>query len=184
MPADFLQHLDKIPGERRRMFFFLGGTIGNLSKREAGEFMNNLSCIMNKGDRLILGVDMVKDIAVLEKAYNDDKGVTARFNKNILKVVNRHMEGNFDPDDFEHVAYFNRRMERIEMHLRAKANVVFKSPAMEEAITISAGETIHTENSHKFTDAKIKELAEETGLKLRNIFTDEKKWFSLVELLK
>ena len=184
MPADFLRHLDRIPEERRRVFFFLGGTIGNLSKQEASEFMGSLSCVMNEGDRLILGVDMVKDIDVLERAYNDSRGVTARFNKNILKVVNRHMEGNFDTDDFEHAAYFNRHMERIEMHLRAKADVVFKSPALKEDITVSRGETIHTENSHKFTDAGIRGLAAGAGLKIQNVFTDEKKWFSLVELLK
>lgn len=184
MPADFTRHLDRVPRGRKRVFFFLGGTIGNLSEKEARGFMKNMDCVMEEGDILIAGMDMVKDVAVLEKAYNDSRGVTARFNRNILRVVNRHMKGNFDPGDFEHLAYFNNEKQRIEMHLRAESSFVFKSPFMEKDIVFSAGETIHTENSRKFTFAGIEELGAGAGLELRHVFTDEKKWFSLAEFGK
>ncbi|WP_135609686.1 L-histidine N(alpha)-methyltransferase [Methanococcoides sp. AM1] len=182
--ADFLEHIEKIPGKRKRFFCFFGSTIGNFTEARAMEFMTDLGKVMNKNDRLLLGVDMVKDIGIIEKAYNDSKGITAEFNKNILNVTNEHLETDFDPEEFEHVAFFNREYSRIEMHLKAKDDLEVASPILDEKIILKKGETIHTENSHKYTVDGIKRMAEAAGLSVENIFSDDKKWFSLVEMVK
>ena len=182
--ADFLEHIEKIPGDRKRFFCFFGSTIGNLSEEKAVEFMSNLGKVMNKNDRLILGMDMVKDIDIIENAYNDRKGVTAEFNKNILNVANNHLETDFNPDDFEHVAFFNEDFSRIEMHLKAKRDLEVTSPILNDKIVFKKGETIHTENSHKYTVEGITKMANAAGLSVEQIFSDDKKWFSLVEMVK
>jgi L-histidine N-alpha-methyltransferase len=182
--ADFLEHIEKIPGERKRFFCFFGSTIGNLSEVRAIEFITNLGNVMNKNDRLLLGMDMLKDIDILEKAYNDSLGVTAEFNKNILNVTNNHLRTDFDPDDFEHVAFFNKEYSRIEMHLRAKSDLEVSSPLLKKGIIFKKGETIHTEQSHKYTVDGINKIADAAGLSVEQIFTDDKKWFSLVEMVK
>ncbi|SFM76340.1 L-histidine N(alpha)-methyltransferase [Methanolobus profundi] len=182
--ADFLEHMEKIPGNRKRFFCFFGSTIGNLSDARSMEFMENLGEVMNVNDRLILGMDMVKDISVIEKAYNDDQGVTAEFNRNILNVTNDHLGTDINPADFEHVAFFNREYSRIEMHLRAKRDLEITIPELDEHIIIEKGEMIHTENSHKYSVDDIVKLADAGGLDVEEIFTDEKKWFSLVEMVK
>ncbi|WP_445474889.1 L-histidine N(alpha)-methyltransferase [Methanococcoides methylutens] len=182
--ANFLEHIEKIPEKRKRFFCFFGSTIGNLTEERAMEFMTDLGKAMNENDRLLLGVDMVKDIAIIEKAYNDSQGITAEFNKNILKVTNDHLGTDFHPEDFEHVAFFNRQYSRIEMHLKAKNDLEVAIPILNEKIIFKKGETIHTENSHKYTVDGIKKMAEAAGLSVENIFSDDKKWFSLVEMVK
>jgi len=182
--ADFLEHIEKIPGNRKRFFCFFGSTIGNLTEDKAMEFMRNLNRIMNKNDRLLLGMDMVKDVDVIEKAYNDSQGITAEFNRNILKVTNRHLGTDFNPDDFEHVAFFNEELSRIEMHLKAKRNLKVTSPLLNERFVFKKGETIHTENSHKYTVDHIRKMANAAGLSLENVYTDDRKWFSLAEMVK
>ncbi len=182
--ADFLEHMEKIPGNRKRFFCFFGSTIGNLTKARTMEFMKHLGEVMNKNDRLILGVDMVKDINVIERAYNDSQGITEEFNKNILKVANAHLGTNFNPDDFEHVAFFNKELSRIEMHLKAKKDLEVTSPMLKESIIFKKGETIHTESSHKYTVDHIMEMADAAELCVSNIHTDDKQWFSLAEMVK
>ncbi|AEH60924.1 methyltransferase [Methanosalsum zhilinae DSM 4017] len=182
--ADFLESMDLIPGDRNRFFCFFGSTIGNLTRAKTTEFMKRLGQVMNENDRLLLGVDMVKDINVLERAYNDSLGITAEFNKNILKVANNHIGTDFDPDDFEHVAFFNKEFSRIEMHLKAKRDLVVKSDLFKERIIFKKGDTIHTENSHKYTVQHIYDMADTAGLFVSDIYSDDKKWFSLVEMVK
>ncbi|MFW6121563.1 MAG: L-histidine N(alpha)-methyltransferase, partial [Petrotogales bacterium] len=167
-----------------KVFCFLGSTIGNLSMKKAQQFLVQLSEIMHSGDLLLLGFDMVKNKDILEKAYNDSKNVTERFNKNILNVVNSHIGTNFDPDNFEHVAFYNERFSRIEMHLKAIKDIEISCPSLPSNIYIEKGDTIHTENSYKFTDENVKSLAFGAGLEIQNIFTDRNKWFSLVQLIK
>ncbi|MFW5987447.1 MAG: L-histidine N(alpha)-methyltransferase [Methanohalophilus sp.] len=182
--ADFLGHIEKIPAKRRRFFCFFGSTIGNLTEVQAMQFMTDLGNVMNKNDRLLLGVDMVKDIDIIEKAYNDSQGVTAEFNKNILEVVNDHIKTDFYPEEFEHVAFFNKKYSRIEMHLKAKKDLKVTSPLLKERIVFKKGETIHTENSHKYTVDGINKMADAADLSVENIFSDDKKWFCLVEMVK
>ena len=123
---------------------------------------------------------MVKDIALLEKAYNDDQGKTAAFNKNILNVVNRFAKTNFDPDQFDHFAFYNIADARIEMYLRARRNCEVSTPHLNGKIFIKEGETIHSENSQKYDPAYFHQLANSTGLQIKDIYTDVNQWFSLV----
>ena len=182
--ADFLGHIEKIPAQRRRFFCFFGSTIGNLTEVQAMRFMTDLGKVMKNNDRLLLGVDMVKDIGIIEKAYNDSQGITAEFNKNILKVANDHIKTNFDPEEFEHVAFFNKKYSRMEMHLKAKKDLEVTSPFLKDQIIFKKGETIHTENSHKYTVDGINKIADAAGLSVESIFNDDEKWFSLVEMVK
>ncbi|MBN2110366.1 MAG: L-histidine N(alpha)-methyltransferase, partial [Methanosarcinaceae archaeon] len=184
--ADFLEHIEIIPGNRnrKRFFCFFGSTIGNLTELKTMDFMRNLGKVMKKKDRLLLGLDMVKDIDIIERAYNDSQGITAEFNKNILKVANIHLGTDLYPDDFEHVAFFNKDYSRIEMHLVAKKDLEVTSPLLKESIIFKKGDTIHTEYSHKYTPAQISKMADAGGLSVANIFTDDRKWFSLVDMVK
>ena len=117
--ADFISQLNVIPKDTKKVFCFLGSTIGNFSMEKAKLFFADLSEIMNSGDLLLIGFDMVKSKKILEKAYNDSKNLTENFNKNILNVVNSYIGTDFDSDVFEHIAFYNERFSRIEMHLKA-----------------------------------------------------------------
>jgi L-histidine Nalpha-methyltransferase len=182
--ADFMTQLDVIPKRTNKILCFLGSTIGNFTNSQATEFLKELDYIMNQGDRLILGFDMVKNKNILEKAYNDNQKVTEQFNKNILNVVNRIIDTDFDPDQFEHVAFYNTDFSRIEMYLKAKKQMTISSPKLASSIHIDKGEMIHTEHSHKFTLEQIKNFAKSTNLEIEKIFSDGKNWFSLVILTK
>lgn len=182
--ADFMTQLDVIPKESKKVFCFLGSTIGNLSMEKAQFFLINLSRIMNSDDLLLLGFDMVKNKEVLENAYNDRQNVTEKFNKNILNVVNNYIDSDFNPDNFEHIAFYNEKLSRIEMHLKALRDLEIFCPDASSNISIKKGETIHTENSYKFTEKNIQSLAKGADLKIQNIYTDTNKWFSLLELKK
>lgn len=182
--ADFTRQLKLIPAGSKRLFCFFGSTIGNLTRDQALQFISDLSEIMQSGDILLLGVDMVKSQDILENAYNDSRNVTAIFNRNILNVVNSLIATDFEPNDFEHVAFYNEEYSRIEMHLKASKNLEINSPYFSEKLIIKQGETIHTEDSHKFTDEFIDELALASGLKIENRFTDKNNWFSVVQFYK
>jgi len=182
--ADFTRQLKHIPSGAKRLFCFFGSTLGNFTQDRATKFLARLSEVMNSGDILLLGVDMVKNKDILEKAYNDSRQVTAEFNRNILNVVNKLVDTNFNTDDFEHVAFFNEKRSRIEMHLKASKDLKITSPHLSGSISIKQGETIHTENSHKFTDESINQLASDADLEIKNRFTDNNKWFSVIQLVK
>ena len=139
---------------------------------------------MEKGDSFLLGLDMVKDVAVLEKAYNDDKNTTAEFNRNILNVVNKLAGLNFNPDDFEHYAFYNKDKNRIEMHLKAIKDINVSINGNGEIIKILKEELIHTENSHKFSKEIINTMASWANLEIKTIHTDDQEWFSLVHYVK
>lgn len=177
--ADFIHQINLVPKTGRRLFCFFGSTIGNLNRNEIEEFMKLVDDEMQPGDSLLLGMDMVKDITVLEKAYNDEKGITAQFNKNILNVINSICGTNFDIENFEHLAFYNKDEHRIEMHLKAINDMVVSQPESDD-IYIHMGETIHTENSHKFNFDDIKTVGVWSGLDVEKIITDNNKWFSLV----
>ncbi|NOR15917.1 MAG: L-histidine N(alpha)-methyltransferase [Candidatus Aminicenantes bacterium] len=182
--ADFETQLDLIPGGAKRLVCFFGSTIGNLSRKESLNFFSDLGKAMQLDDMILLGVDMVKSKDVLDKAYNDSKNVTAEFNRNILNAVNNLVGTDFDQENFSHIAFYDEEHSRIEMHLKAKRDMEILCPYLSERIIINEGETIHTENSHKFTDEHIDSLALAGGLDIKNIFIDENKWFSLVQFLK
>ncbi len=182
--ADFHTQLHLIPRERKRIFCFFGSTIGNFTPPKAEEFISNLNNIMNPGEMLLLSFDLVKEKDILEKAYNDSQKITAKFNRNILNVANRYAKTNFDPQDFQHLAFYNPQCSRIEMHLKAKRDITINSPYLNQSSIINKGETIHTEYSHKFALNTIQALVEGSQLTIQNIFTDKKKWFAVSQLIK
>lgn len=183
MHADFIHHLTSFPEGSKRMICFFGSTLGNFSRDAALQFLLDLKEMMEPGDELLLGLDMVKDKEVLEDAYNDKEGITAAFNKNILRSVNRYAKTDLDPDLFDHLAFYNEEKERIEMHLKARADMEISSAIWPDEIHIHKGETLHTENSHKYSKEHILCFSETTGWKIADIYTDTNQWFSLVHFI-
>ncbi len=183
--ADFLTQLECIPCNRPRLFCLLGSTIGNFSVAQRQAFIADLARAMMPGDEFLLGVDLVKPVEVLEKAYNDSQGVTAEFNRNILRVVNGLAETDFRPDWFAHVAYYSHEHARIEMHLRAERDMEVATPlGRNEKVYLRKNETIHTEDSHKFTIRQAMELLESVGLKVISCLQDPEQWFGLFQACK
>lgn len=172
---DFIGTKDNSP----KLILFLGSSIGNFSGKERINFMKMLRNDMTPEDRLLIGFDMIKDVTVLENAYNDSMGVTAEFNLNILNRINKELGGNFDIDKFAHSAFFNKEKNRIEMHLISKEITEVKVKELNISVKFEKGENIHTENSYKFTNDMINELAENSGMEFSDFYTDEKKYFSL-----
>ena len=167
--GDFESHLEKIPPGRRRLTAFLGGTIGNFYPLERSMFLERLHGL---GDWLLIGTDLVKDTAVIEAAYNDDAGVTAEFNRNVLHVLNRELDADFEPDEFEHVARFDGDNEWMEMRLRSRAGQVVAIPGAGLEVELAAGEDIRTEISAKFTPERIASELDAAGFQLERFYTD------------
>lgn len=182
--GDYFHQMHLVTGARQKLYCFLGSTIGNLDRDDAMVFVRNLGETMSSGDSFLIGFDRIKDTEILERAYNDDGGVTARFNKNILNVVNRLIDADFDPDDFEHRAFYNQEERRIEMHLMAIEDMRVKTPYVKDDLFLRKGEMIHTENSHKFDEVDIAQIADRAGLSVDRIISDENMWFSLVQYMK
>jgi uncharacterized SAM-dependent methyltransferase len=132
---------------------------------------------MQPADRLLLGTDLAKDRAILEPAYDDAQGITAAFNRNLLARINRELDADFDLDAFSHLARYNRILGRMEMHLVSRRRQTVRVSGADLTATFSAGETIHTENSHKYTIAGLQELAANAGFVEDAAWTDERGWF-------
>jgi L-histidine N-alpha-methyltransferase len=182
--ADFSGDFFSLPHNRRRLFCFFGSTIGNFNSMERVELLRSVSSQMDCGDLFVLGVDMIKEINVLEKAYNDRNNITASFNRNILNVVNSIIGSNFNPLLFEHHAHFNRDLCCIEMYLKAQKEMTVSIPCIGSQILIEQMETIHTESSFKFTLELITHDIEAAGLRIDKHRTDSSNWFSLFQLTK
>jgi L-histidine N-alpha-methyltransferase len=170
--GDFEEHLAKIPPGGRRLFVFLGSTIGNLTPGPRKEFLATLADVLDPGDSLLLGTDLVKDAGRLVRAYDDGAGVTAQFNLNVLAVVNRELAANFDLEAFEHVARWNADDERIEMWLRATTPQRVRIDALELDVDFAAGEEMLTEVSCKFRPEVVTQELAEAGLRRTHWWTD------------
>jgi L-histidine N-alpha-methyltransferase len=180
LAGDFERHLAHVPSRAgRRLVLFLGSTIGNLDPPERHRLLSGIRALLRAGDRFLLGVDLVKDAATLEAAYNDAAGVTREFNRNILRVVNGALGGDFRPEVFEHVAFYDAARARIEMHLVAAAPQVVRLAALDLTVRFAAGEGIWTESSYKFTPASIREALEKADLTLDAWHTDAGNRFAL-----
>jgi L-histidine Nalpha-methyltransferase len=177
--GDFDRDLVHLPDGERRLFAFLGGTIGNFHPPERAEFLALLRDLMGDDDRLLLGTDLVKDVAVLEAAYDDSAGVTAEFNRNALRVVNRELGADFPPERFEHVAFFDPDSSWIEMRLRSLDARTVRVPAAGIEVELAAGEDIRTEISTKFTPERVEAELAAAGLGLRELWTDSGGRFAL-----
>jgi L-histidine Nalpha-methyltransferase len=162
-----------------RLILWLGSNIGNLDRAEAVEFLRCLRALMAAEDRLLVGIDLRKERSVLEAAYDDAQGITARFNRNILARINRELGGEFDLDRFRHRARYNNEAGRVEIHLESTVAQTVPIAALDLAVPFAAGERIHTENSYKYSPAEIEETAAAAGLRVREQWLDRKGQFSL-----
>jgi L-histidine Nalpha-methyltransferase len=177
--GDFEEHLGKIPRVGRRLVAFLGSTIGNLTPGPRAEFLTSLSETMQPGDSLLLGTDLVKDTGRLVRAYDDSAGVTDRFNRNVLAVVNRELDADFDLAAFEHVARWNTAEERIEMWLRAVSAQRVHIAALDMAVDFAAREEMLTEVSCKFRPDRVAAELAAAGLRRTHWWTDPSGDFGL-----
>jgi L-histidine N-alpha-methyltransferase len=178
--GDFERHLDRVPPAiGPRIVVFLGGTIGNFPPGSRRRFLRSLGKLLGPEDFLLVGTDLVKDPNVLRAAYDDAQGVTAEFNRNVLVVLNRELDGDFDPQDFEHVAIFDRDNEWIEMRLRAKRALSANLKALDLAVHFEAGEEMRTEISAKFTPERVEGDLAAAGLELTSWLTDADQQFAL-----
>ena len=148
--GDFTEHLDLLPGDQPRLVAFLGGTIGNFLPAERAKFLSSVRDVLQPGEWLILGTDLVKDRETLERAYDDAAGVTADFNRNVLRVINERLGADFAVDDFAHESYWDADAEWIEMRLRAKREMWVRIPGADLEVTFDEGEYVRTEISAKF----------------------------------
>ena len=158
---------------------FLGSSIGNFTPQEARAILENLNSQLESGDALLLGTDMVKDESILVSAYDDRDGVTAEFNLNILDRLNRDLDADFDRTNFRHRALWNDRASRIEMHLESTCDHHVRIPQAGIDLGFRAFETIHTENSYKFTHDGIRTLLEDAGFAIERTWTDLRDWYAL-----
>lgn len=161
---------------RKRIIYFPGSTIGNFTQARASDFLDKIGSILKAGDGLLIGVDLKKEVGVLEAAYNDSKGVTAAFNRNILTRINEEIGADFDLNKFQHRAFYNAREGRIEMHLESLENQVVQIDKTK--IEFEKSETIHTENSHKYTVNEFNDIAGDFFNRLKT-WTDENDYFSV-----
>lgn len=179
--GDFERHLRDLPdAEGPRLVAFLGSTIGNLEPDERVRFLKDAAVLLDGGGALLLGIDLVKDVAVLEAAYDDAAGVTAAFNRNVLAVLNRELGGDFPLDDFVHVARWVPDGQRMEMRLRATRAVTVSLPGAGIEVPIVDGDEIHTEISCKFTRDGAAAMLADAGFVIDRWDTDEREWFALV----
>jgi L-histidine Nalpha-methyltransferase len=178
--ANYVTHppkLERFNGTTLAMY--IGSSIGNFSPREARSILRNLKSELRAGDALLLGTDMVKDEATLVRAYDDKDGVTAAFNLNILHRLNRELGANFDTGCFRHRARWNRVKSRIEMHLESTRDQCVNIPAAQLSLEFAAFETIHTENSYKFTRDTLGALLDDAGFTIEQTWTDPQQWYAL-----
>ena len=180
--ADFVGQLEKVKVDAPKVICFFGSTLGNFEEDMAMKLLHSIHDLMNPGDQLLLGLDRVKNQQILHSAYNDNQGVTAKFNLNILNHINTLTGSDFNLELFEHKAYYNPDKERIEMHLISLENQIVHGKSFPFPIKISKGETIHTENSHKYSKERITRLIDSSKFNLEEIYSDEKDWFSVVRL--
>jgi L-histidine N-alpha-methyltransferase len=178
--GDFQRHLNRIPrADAPRLVALLGGTIGNFPPGTRRNLLKEIASVMGPEDSLLLGTDLVKDPAVIEAAYDDRQGITAEFNRNVLHVINRELGADFAPEAFDHVAFFDRRHEWVEMRLRARRPCSVLIAELGLRVEFAAGEELRTEISAKFTRSRLQADFASAGLELDGWFTDADELFAL-----
>lgn len=165
-----------LPRPDRWLGYFPGSTIGNMTPTGAAGFLNRASATLGPNAKFLIGFDLEKDQQVLEAAYNDARGITAAFNLNVLRRMKRELSADVDLDAFEHIAFYNRDLWRIEMHLRAVRDTVITLDGAD--YSFSEGETLHTENSHKYSLDRFAALVDETPWSVTEHWVDDKAWYA------
>lgn len=164
----------------KKVVFYPGSTLGNFYPQQALSFLQQARHLIDDDGGVLIGIDLIKDHAILNAAYNDQAGITAEFNLNILDHANRILDANFDLDNFKHLAFFNDKLNRIEMHLESTVDHLVYAGG--EIISFKQGERIHTECSYKYTLDSFAELAHKAGLKVEQYWSDEQQWFGVFYL--
>ncbi len=177
--ADFSQDLGHLPESTSQLAVFLGGTIGNFTPTGAVELLDHVRDALEPGSWLLLGTDLIKDPARIEAAYNDAAGVTAEFNRNILRVMNTSFDGNFDPESYEHHAFYNAPEHRIEMWLRPTRPMFVELPGIDVEFNLATGEAIRTELSTKFNQDLVTEMLAKGGFRMECWYPDPGNLFAL-----
>jgi L-histidine N-alpha-methyltransferase len=178
--GDFERHLDRVPDPvGPRLVVFLGGTIGNFPPGTRRRFLREIARLLGPDDHLLMGTDLIKDPQLLTRAYDDAQGVTAEFNRNLLRVLNRELQADFDPEDFDHVALFDREHEWIEMRLRARREHTTTVQDLGLSVHFEQGEEMRTEISAKFTRERVEDDLSAAGLELASWLTDPEELFAL-----
>ena len=172
--GDFERHLPRVPpAAGRRLVAFLGSTIGNLHRSARHALLRQIHRLLGPSDRLLLGVDLVKSPCALHAAYDDAAGVTAEFNRNILRVINRRLGAEFDVDAFGHYARWDAEAARVEMHLVASSDRAVRVRDLDMTVSFEAGETIWTESAYKFTRASVEAMLRSAGMRLHRWDSDD-----------
>ncbi|HEX5233860.1 MAG TPA: L-histidine N(alpha)-methyltransferase [Silvibacterium sp.] len=178
--ADYTQGIGETPAAgRRRMVLYIGSSIGNFEAADAVQVLREVRRSLSPGDLLLIGADHVKERETLVRAYDDAAGVTADFNKNLLVRINRELGGNFNTRLFRHRARWNAERSRIEMHLESLIAQQVTVAALELQVRFARGETIHTENSYKFSADSIASIMSRAGFRVTHSWTDEREWFGV-----
>ncbi|WP_033338849.1 L-histidine N(alpha)-methyltransferase [Catenuloplanes japonicus] len=177
--GDYTRHLRHLPDGGSRLIAFLGGTIGNLLPAERATFLRDVRGVLDDGEWLLLGADLVKDPAVLVPAYDDAAGVTADFNRNVLRVINGHLDATFDPGLFAHVAVWDASNEWIEMRLRATETMRVSVRGLGLEVDFARGETLRTEISAKFRPERLESELADAGFRVRHRWTDDDGLFTV-----
>lgn len=172
-------HQLNIHAAQRKLIIWLGSSIGNLGRSEVTTLLRHIQKIMLPNDRFLVGIDLQKDKTIIENAYNDSQGITAEFNLNLLTHVNRELGGNFNIEKFDHKAIYNEKVGRIEMYLISNIDQKVFIRDIDLEVCLKANETIHTENSFKYSLDDIDMLAEKTGLYVEQQWFDPERFFSL-----
>ena len=177
---EFIEKFDN----KKNLIVFLGSSFGNFPPDDGKNFLKKINSTMKEEDLFLIGLDLVKDKTVLENAYDDPQGITAKFNLNVLSRINDELDADFILKNFEHVAKYNEKDQRVEMYLKSLVNQSVIISRANLSIKLKQGELIHTEYSHKFQIPKIKKIIDEAGFHIQNIWFDSKKYYSLVLLSK
>jgi L-histidine Nalpha-methyltransferase len=173
-----LRHL-RTETDQPKLILWLGSNVGNFDREEAAQFLRRVRTSMAPDDRLLIGIDLRKDRAILEKAYDDSRGVTAQFNLNLLSRINRELGGHFDLKKFRHRAVYNGEMGRIEIYLDSLSDQQVGIDQLKLEVSFTAGEAIHTENSHKYSLPEINALAAAAGMQVQDQWQDSARRFSV-----
>ena len=177
---EFVKNYDN----KKNLIVFLGSSFANFDYEPGLRFLDKINLSMKDGDLFLIGLDLVKDKNVLKHAYNDSRGITAKFNLNVLSRINSELDSNFNVDKFAHHTVYNENKNRVEIYLRSLENQTVNITKAGITLKIKQNELIHTENSHKFTIPKIKEMFSSTGFRIRDMWFDEKRYFCLILLSK
>ena len=177
---EFLKNYD----DKKNLIVFLGSSFGNFSPSDGKEFLEKINSTMKSGDLFLIGLDLVKDFKILESAYNDSQGITAKFNLNVLSRINDELDADFNLNNFSHHSIYNQEDQRIEMYLKSLVNQSVIISKSNLSINLEKNELIHTEYSHKYTLEQIKSLLENIGFKINHVWLDDKTYFSLTLVSK